>query len=140
MKVCPVCGSLVRTLVQVSAEQDEAGYWHLATENTRFNQAEIDASCEAPGNPCICTNSHCGIPRIDDDTLINPATYGLCVYSYVPAWITYSNKLPSEKEALMAKYNTRESLPDGLREEYDRWYARLVWHPWVGTMSEAKDL
>ena len=64
MRVCPVCGSPVMTWIEVSAEQDEEGYWHPITEykGTTVSQQDIDTSCEADGNYCACTNPHCGIP------------------------------------------------------------------------------
>ncbi len=140
MRVCPVCGSPVMTWIEVSAEQDEEGYWHPITEykGTTVSQQDIDTSCEADGNYCACTNPHCGIPRIDGERLIPPIIYDKCVDNYIPAWIELSNKMPSEKEALLRKYHTRESLPDALREEYDAWYARLIWSPWTGAMWQTK--
>ena len=201
MKVCPVCCSPVHVLVQAQllAEQDDDGNWVLVTDN--LDQNLVNDACEQPGNPCQCTNQHCGMPTfgngdiplsiydIDDVGYLFPwirarygipfaqtyyagdlikqfqttnslspdvtdqynawydklrqnpvAIYELCVNSYVPAWIAMSGKLPTEKVALLQRHTVPDSLPDELRAEYNDWYSKLEWKPWIGYVKDAKDI
>ena len=132
MKVCPVCGSPIRVLVQVQllAEQDVDGNWGLVTND--LDQNLVSDACEQPGNPCQCTNQHCGIPTFGNGN-IPLSIYDIDDGGYLFPWIqaVYGFLFVEKYYArnLIKQFQTTGSLPPDVMARYNAWYAKLRQNP-----------
>lgn len=148
MRVCPVCGSLVKIDAPISFTLNEEDVFVPDMPDPETIAYNLDL----PNNQCYCTNRECGLPVRDaDDHEIPADLVRACQGNLLAVYCILNNKDYDVMREIVfpdkIKLDESEDLSDDelrerkeIRNEYFDWENGLEYEPWKGIIADLREV